>query len=263
MKQLIVISRSRLVPFLISLTLIAVVPGMPATQNPSDPSQLSLSSSDDGFNGSFSFEGRRYAIENRVGKGYFRTIIAHPDGRSIVAGAQKDGVVFIQIPSGNIVVDTTRPRQFSETEIKALEEFVDSGEAALVRRIVYEVRNVQIAKKQPFLKGFRIIAMFLGDGDVKISTSEKGIDQKRLTFKMASYSCNRPSASNSLKKPECTDTNCCGCCGPGCWGCSGCWTEACLAHDQCVDEKGYIHPTCMVLLQAAIESMVLVCDGVS
>ncbi|MGZ5436505.1 MAG: hypothetical protein ACXWID_08615 [Pyrinomonadaceae bacterium] len=236
---------------------------MPATQNPSDTSQLSLSSTDDGFNGAFSFEGRRYAIENRVGKGYFRTIIAHPDGRSIVAGAQKDGVVFIQLPSGNIVVDTTRPRQFSETEIKALEDFVDSGEAALVRRIVYEVRNAQIAKKQPFLKGFRIIAMFLGDGDVKISATEKGIDRSKLMFKMANYSCDRPLSSVNFKKPSCDENNCCGCCGPGCWGCSGCWTPACLAHDQCVDSQGYLSPTCMQLLQAAIESMVLLCDGVS
>lgn len=49
------------------------------------------------------------------------------------------------------------------------------------------------------------------------------------------------------------DADCNGCCGPGCGGCSGYYTNACLAHDNCVGNYG--QTSCFNLLPAAIASL--------
>ena len=61
-----------------------------------------------------------------------------------------------------------------------------------MRRIVYEVRNRRVIEQKPFLIGFRVVAMFLGDGDVMIAESERGIDRSKLTFKMVGYKFPQP-----------------------------------------------------------------------
>lgn len=246
----------------LALTLFVAVSGFPSRQDPISRSHLSLSSTDDGFVGGFTLEGRRYQIENRVAKDWFRTFIATADGRVLIHASRKDNIVSIVLPTGNIRIDTAKADPFSAEEVQALIAFVDSSEAAIVRRIVYEVRNRRVIEQKPFLIGFRVVAMFLGDGDVMIAESERAIDRSKLTFKMVGYKCPQPPASAGTTNRVCDESNCCGCCGAGCWGCSGCWTEACRNHDECVDEKCYIHPACMVLLQEAIQSIVLVCGSV-
>lgn len=140
--------------------------------------------------------------------------------------------------------------------------FVNSRDAALMRRIVYEVRNRRIFEKRPFLLGFKILAMYLGDGDVEIAASEKEIDRNKLKFKMVGHNCPQPPAGAAAAPNRvCNESNCCGCCGPGCWGCSGCWLQECKDHDMCVDDYGYFSPTCMQLLDVAVAAMVTKCTG--
>jgi hypothetical protein len=223
-------------------------------QNPNVASTLLLTSTDDGFDGVFYFQGREYGIQNRASKGSFTTQITRPDGRPLVLGLRKADVISVAFPTAEVKVNTAKPVDFSAKEITAINDFDLSDEAALVRRIIYEVRNRRITEKRPLLVGFRVIAMLLGDGDVEISSAEKNIDRSKLTFKLAGYKCDQPSTSVKSKPPTCDSSNCCGCCGPGCWGCTGCYTEACLAHDLCVDQLGYFNRICMAILPIAIAS---------
>jgi hypothetical protein len=191
-------------------------------QNPNVASTLLLTSTEDGFNGVFYYEGKPYGMQNRGTKGSFKTQITRPNGSSLVLAVQKAEVISVAFPTGEIKVNTVKPVEFTAEEIKVITDFGVSEEAALVRRIIYEVRNKRITEKQPFLVGFRVIAMLLGDGDVKISSAEKNIDRSKLTFKLAGYKCDQPLGSLKSKPLTCDSENCCGCCGPGCWGCTGC-----------------------------------------
>lgn len=67
-----------------ALTLVLVVAGKPQTQERNVPSQLSLITTENGFKGVFTFDGRHYPIENSVGKRLFRTEITDSGGKDIV-----------------------------------------------------------------------------------------------------------------------------------------------------------------------------------
>jgi hypothetical protein len=247
---------SILVRMLIVVSILLSTFGVTISSNRQNPkvSTLLLNSTDDGFDGVFYFEDRQYGIQNRATKGSFTTQITRPDGRFLVLGFQKANVISVALPTGEVKVNTVKPVDFTAEEISVINDFSLSDEAALIRRIIYEVRNKRITEKRPLLVGFRVIAMLLGDGDVKISSAEKNIDRSKLTFKLAGYKCDQPVTSLKSKPPSCDSSNCCGCCGPGCWGCTGCYTEACLAHDLCVDRLGYTNSLCMRILPFAIAS---------
>lgn len=223
-------------------------------QHPNADLTLRLSDTADGFGGSFSFERQLYGIQNSVASKRFSTVISRPDGSPLVSARESDGVISVTLPTGQLKIEIAAPAEFSPEEVEAIRAFVTSPDAALVRRIVYEVRNRRLIEKQPRLTGFRVIAMLLGDGDVMISSAEKNIDRSKLTFKLA-HSKSERSNGAARTCPSCDGSNCCGCCGPGCWGCTGCYTVECLAHDLCVDAFGYTSSRCMKILPLAVASM--------
>lgn len=49
-------------------------------------------------------------------------------------------------------------------------------------------------------------------------------------------------------------TDCNGCCGGGCSTCTGVYTNACLAHDNCVSANGYFAMSCNRIFPAAVAS---------
>lgn len=138
------------------------------SQNRNPDSALKLTDTVDGFVGAFLFNGKQYPIHNSVSKDALTTLINRPEGAPLVMITKKDRVIQIGLPAGLIRLATNNPH-FTDEEIKTIETFIASDDAALIRRIVYEVRNRRLIEKQPLLNGFRVIAMLLGDGDVRIA----------------------------------------------------------------------------------------------
>jgi hypothetical protein len=127
--------------------------------------RLVLMATEDGFNGTYALDGKTYTIENHVTEKSFRTRITRPDGRLLVGSSKEGEVISVSLPTGELKLNSAKPRPFSIEETKAIEDFVKSDEATVVRQIVYEVIKKRSTEKPSLLGGFRVIAMLIGDGE--------------------------------------------------------------------------------------------------
>jgi hypothetical protein len=126
---------------------------------------LVLTATEDGFNGAYVLDGKTYPIENHVMEKSFRTRITRPDGRLLIGTSKEGEVISVSLPTGELRLNSAKPGPFSIEETKAIEDFVKSDDAVVVRRILYEVIKKRSTEKPSLLGGFRVIAMLLGDGE--------------------------------------------------------------------------------------------------
>lgn len=155
-------SKSGIIPeaFLISVALaISFVTVLGQDTSP----QLTLTSNENGFTGTYSLNGETYAIENHVIGKSFKTRITRPDGRVLVESSRNEQGVSVSLPTGDLKIDSANPSSFSANETKAIQDFLKSRDAAIVRQIVFEVIKKRKSETQPLLNGFTVIAMLLGE----------------------------------------------------------------------------------------------------
>jgi hypothetical protein len=127
--------------------------------------RLELTATVDGFTGTYTWGGEKYSIENQVKEKSFRTRITRPDGRLLIGSSKESDVILVSLPTGELRLNSAKPSPFSTVETKAIEDFVKSDEAIVVRRILYEVIKKRGAEKPSLLGGFRVMAMLLGDDE--------------------------------------------------------------------------------------------------
>ncbi|MGZ5436506.1 MAG: hypothetical protein ACXWID_08610 [Pyrinomonadaceae bacterium] len=128
-----------------------------------DPPKLTLAPTQDGFKGVFTDNGKSYTIENRELKDEFRTRITRPDGSLLVESQREGGILNVVLPTGKLRMDISNPSTFSTEETRAIEEFTQSKDCALVKEIVLEVFRRRASERPSLVAGFRIISMFLGE----------------------------------------------------------------------------------------------------
>ena len=167
---------------------------------------------------------------------------------------RNNNAVTVKLPNVQIAFDASKksPTQRSEETKLKVAEFAESADAKIVRGLFAALVKEKERLLRSQLKGFTAIIMVVGDdpGSTKIKK-----DVKDMFF-------NQDGKDNPLKvdaEASASTQSCQGCCGPGCWGCSGCYTNACMAHDNCVQIHGHIY--CLGLLDDAIASM-LECPNV-
>lgn len=132
-------------------------------QQTKEPQRLILVSAEDGFNGTFNVGGKTYSIENRVSKSSHLTKIVEPGGRVIVESSQEGAIISVALPSGKLIINSAAPGPFSPAETNSLKAFAQSADCEVVKKIVAEVFKQRAGEMRPFLDGFRVIAMFLGE----------------------------------------------------------------------------------------------------
>lgn len=128
-----------------------------------DNSRLTLVMRDNGFDGLFLTDGKTYRIENWVSKDMFRTRILRPDGSILIETAKESEVALISLPTGKLQVDVAKRSAFSAEERSGIQQFIQSSECALVKKIVIAVFKQRAAEKPSLLGGFPVISMFLGE----------------------------------------------------------------------------------------------------
>lgn len=124
---------------------------------------LTLVMRDNGFDGLYLSDGKTYRIENWVSKDMFRTRILRPDGSILIETAKESEVVLISLPTRKLQVDVAKRSAFSAEERSAIQQFIQTSECALVKKIVIAVFKQRAAEKPSLLGGFPVISMFLGE----------------------------------------------------------------------------------------------------
>ena len=128
-----------------------------------DPPKLTLATTQDGFEGVYIANGKSYRLENSELKDSFRTRLIRPDGSLLVESQRECGNLYVVLPTGKVRMDISNPSTFTTEETKAIEEFTQSTDCALVKEIVLEVFRKRASERPSLLAGFRIISMFLGE----------------------------------------------------------------------------------------------------
>jgi hypothetical protein len=235
-----------------SLLLFLVLSGVPA-QHISNNGQLQHSFSAEGSSGTYRKARRVYSYDSVfLSKRAFRGRILRPDNTLLAECIREGDTMTVKFPTGNLIIDMVNKTLLPQSDSNALSSFSITEEATLVRGLLYNLSLHRTDKNQKLLVGFAVIALLLGEGPPEGASAgslPKIKGQAHVTAQKVSYL--KCTTNNSANFGECH-----GCCGPGCWGCSGCYTAACLAHDDCVNENGYFTSACDVLAVVAVASMV-------
>lgn len=219
----------------------------------SDPSVI-VAKKSDGFVATITVESTRYTLEAQqesptswvcsiVDNSGKLLMSSHRNGKSLVVSFAKVSVVF----------DLESKLPLSESDRAHVSSFAASTDARIVRSLISNLFRNRTDDIQPYLTGFSIMAMVVGDGPGAQSLKRNSL-QKDSFFGVEAVELARVNFCVAPDRNS-KDDECLGCCGPACWGCTGCYTVACLAHDVCVGVYGATHPQCMALLVVAIASM--------
>jgi hypothetical protein len=157
----------------------------------------------------------------------------------------------VKFPTGNLIIDLVEKTLLPNSDSNALSSFSVTEDAALVRGLLYNLSLYRTENNQKLLVGFAVIALLLGEGPPEVASVAVPKMKGQVTAVAQKVSYLKCSTKNSAAFGACH-----GCCGPGCWGCSGCYTAACLAHDNCVNENGYFTSASDALAVIAAASMV-------
>lgn len=236
-----------------SLLFVPASPGVAAAQDILNAGQIQYSFSQEGVSGTYTIVSKVYSFDSTfLSKRAFRARILRPDNTLLVECLREGDTMLVKFPTGDLTIDMVKKKTaLPDAESKALGSFSVTEEAALVRGLVYNLSLQRTDNNQKLLVGFAVIALLLGEGQPAGATGsfQKMKGQTPVVAQKVSY----------LKCPAKTSAaygDCHGCCGAGCWGCTNCYTNACLAHDNCVNDLGYFHPVCQALSTWAAASMV-------
>jgi len=237
--------------------------------------ELNLTDVPNGFKGTFRSGNQTLTIDSSQAEDRsLRTKVTNPTGNLVVQAVYSNNLVTVTLSdvSINFRIDreSIASRHFeplSASQQARLAAFLVSDESHTIGKMFLEIIKKRAGTKPGSLKGILIISLIMGDGPgFPTETAQKrgkaaNCSQPKVLQVFAAYAPKKKSTNPqaSAEIVECNEANCCGCCGPGCGGCTGCYTTGCLLHDVCVDTYGALHPTCIVLLAGAIESILNEC----
>lgn len=253
-------AKLKLMPLLSILVLLTVVN---AIETAAQTSELKLQSAQNGFTGEYTSGNTKLFVEyqapttdssvSRIQNSDRQTLAETIRDKDTVTVKITDVTIAYYIGKGNL--DNVRSPELSEAETQKLEAFSLSEQSAHIRKLIVELIKQKASADSVQLKGFVVIAMFLGDGpgapeelQSKTNCNSPKLVQMYASYRPQNQLYRKVKHSNVANKTNTAVDQCHGCCGPGCWGCTGCYTSACAAHDTCVAERGYFHDYCMYLL---------------
>ncbi len=197
-----------------------------------------------GFAGGYKFGKQNFAVESYHPSPEFSlTRISRPGGIALMEVLRNGPTVDLTIADTRVSFNIgAEPSDFTAPEQAELQSALGSVDAMVARRVVAATifQLKQHGMERRLLTGLGVASLVLG--------SEP---------KAAVLKADASRALIGIVPEECAADDCLGCCGSGCIGCIGCCTEACLAHDLCVRENGFLR--CFRLLPAAIASIFLEC----
>jgi hypothetical protein len=235
-----------------SLLLTLVLSSVPAQPKLHD-GKMQHSFNAEGVSGTYIKARRVYSFDSTfLSKRAFRGRILRPDHTLLAECIREGDIMTVKFPTGNLIIDLVNKTLLPDSDGNALSSFSVTEDAALIRDLLFNLSLHRTDKNQKLLVGFAVIALLLGEGP----------DEGTMAGPLPKMKGSAPAFAQKVSYLKCTTNNsanfgeCHGCCGPGCWGCSGCYTAACLAHDNCVNDNGYFTTACDALAVIAAASMV-------
>jgi hypothetical protein len=210
-----------LVPALVSLSLLLAWDAARAEPAPEARLYASVDAikeaSDLGFAGTLARDGERIAFESRVTPGGAVSRIYSSSGEVLTELVVDETNGIFEYRAGGIALTGDDSAEKTEAALRTF----DSDEAALASEQLW-----------PAL--------------LKKGYEPESPAMAALAANLAGYALVPRERLHSKNKEGCF-----GCCGPSCLGCTGCYTSACLAHDLCVIQYGYLDSRCNRILYFA------------
>lgn len=248
-------------------------------------SSIRVNKTSDGFTGTYRDDQNTLLFSaKKPSKDKATSKIQRADGMTLIEVTRDDKNFVFKFQGGTLKIDTQTQALVNPTneDLQALEKFVKSSDATLVRKCIAALikEKAELKKHSITPLSFILVGMLLGDEPVvsTLRSDEKPLNS--LIWQSVAYSPpksitaksnTKTVTTNSLSKATKTDNKtgtvtvsqpqdgfggneCNGCCGGGCWSCSGYYTYECLAHDNCVTSMG--HPACVGIFPAAAASLI-------